>query len=439
MREAAETGEVSTVEQYDGKRLPIADMQDILRLITRVESLDVLLEKIAATIARAFRIRSLAIVVLDEKTGMFCPKAVYGFPVERTASIGRHCYTLERKRQDLRDECKIGPNCYYVRAEDQKVTYSDDVDYILELDEIDRPRRSPSDWHPLDYIDVVMTDRLGNWIGWVEIAQPEDGRVPSKDVLDRIHILADLASIAVENSNTYEEAIGAVKDAQGYLDLIVHDVSNLAEPLLYYTNSISLDAIGDAELREKLEKTRAIGTSVKRLVDDVRKLSEVKYSAPVPDQRYKLREVLERCISETKRDVHSKRVVVELDFPYHEAEIVADELVYDLFKNLLTNAAKFCPHAVAKVDVKVVDGYSTWSVRVEDYGIGIPDSRKKAVFSRFAKRSEGLGGAGLGLSIVALLVARYGGIVSVSDRVKGDYSKGAAFEVTLPKARSEHS
>jgi signal transduction histidine kinase len=37
------------------------------------------------------------------------------------------------------------------------------------------------------------------------------------------------------------------------------------------------------------------------------------------------------------------------------------------------------------------------------------------------------------LSIVRLLVDRYNGLVVVKDRVPGDHTKGACFEVALPK------
>jgi signal transduction histidine kinase len=41
---------------------------------------------------------------------------------------------------------------------------------------------------------------------------------------------------------------------------------------------------------------------------------------------------------------------------------------------------------------------------------------------------------GLGLSIVyALAVVKYSGMVEVTDRVKGDFSKGTRVEVWLPK------
>ena len=56
-------------------------------------------------------------------------------------------------------------------------------------------------------------------------------------------------------------------------------------------------------------------------------------------------------------------------------------------------------------------------------------------FSRYLENSKG---SGLGMSIIqALVVDRYIGKVNVRDRIKGDYTKGASFEIWIPKASNE--
>ncbi|MBU0624148.1 MAG: histidine kinase, partial [Candidatus Thermoplasmatota archaeon] len=55
------------------------------------------------------------------------------------------------------------------------------------------------------------------------------------------------------------------------------------------------------------------------------------------------------------------------------------------------------------------------------------------IFSRFARRPDGVTGTGLGLSIVSLLVERYRGLISVEDRIPGDFSQGACFQISFPK------
>ncbi len=433
MREAVQTSSASEDQLANGKTLPVEDVLDILRLILRVEPLDVLLQKVVNTISDAFGIKRVSLGVIDERTGMFCPRALHGYPPEREVVIKRHAYTVERMRNDLSPQFKIGRGCYYVRAEDQANAYGDDMDYIMNPDLVDVKRDSSSDWHEMDYIDFVMTDRLGNWIGWIEIDEPLHRKVPSKEIIDRIQILSDLAAIAIENSKTYEEAVNAMTDSQSYLDLIIHDIGNMVTPLSYYLETMKeANTINNKDV-EYLDNSLAVATAMKSLVDNVKKFSEVKATESPLREKFVLRNVLSECCSTVRRQFPEKDVQVHLVCPVTVSPILADELIYDLFANLLNNAVKYTSGDTAEIDVTVIEGYSACTVRIEDRGRGIPDANKDRIFARFVKRPEGIAGSGLGLSIVALLVERYNGIIAVKDRVPGDYSQGACFEVSFPK------
>lgn len=431
--EAIPDGEESNNRLTDARILPVEDVLDILRLILRVEPLDVLLQKVVDTISEAFDIKRVSLGVYDEKIGMYSPRAFHGYPPEKEAVIRNHSYTLERMKDNLAPEFKISRGCYYVRAEDQEISYGDDADYIINPELVGVTRDSPSDWHELDYMDFVMTDRLGNWIGWIEIDEPLHRKVPSMATVDRVQILSDLAAIAIENSRTYEDAVSAMNDSQGYLDLIVHDVGNMVSPLSYYLSAMkysdSLSEKDSAHLGHAMETAKAI----RNLVDNVRKFSEVKSSESPLRERFDLRMVLMECSEAARRNFPDKNVRINLDCPLTVSPILADDLICDLFSNLLNNAVKYSSGDTAEIEVRLIEGYSACTVRIEDHGRGIPDSKKDKVFSRFAKRPEGVAGTGLGLSIVSLLVERYNGIIVVKDRVSGDFRKGACFEVSFPK------
>ena len=350
--------------------------------------------------------------------------------------IKKHAYTLERMKTDLRSELRIGRGNYYVRAEDQDIAYDDEMDYIVNAELVDVPRSSPSDWHEMDYIDFVMTDRLGNWIGWIEIDEPSDRKVPSKDVVDRIQILADLAAIAIENSKTYEDAVNAMNDSQGYLDLIVHDIGNMVNPMLYYMNMMASNELPEDKRLGYTKNVVAVGESIKNLVDNVRKFSEVRTSETLPQEKYHLKEVVLKCVPDLKRSFPTKNIVVKMDCLEPLSPVMADGLIHDLFINIMGNAAKYSHGPTAEMDIKIIEGHSAVTVMIADHGRGIPDSKKDQIFSRFAKRPYGIAGTGLGLSIVSLLVERYHGLISVEDRIPGDFSQGACFQVSFPKVMS---
>lgn len=263
--------------------------------------------------------------------------------------------------------------------------------------------------------------------------------MPSREAIDRIQILSDLAAIAIENSKTYEEAVNAMTDSQAYLDLIIHDIGNMVSPLSYYLGTMK----GANTLNRKdvkyLDNSLAVAMSMKSLVDNVRKFSEVRASESLLRERYFLRNVLTECCASVRRQFPEKNVQVNLDCPVAVSPVLADELIFDLFSNLLNNAVKYSSGDSAEIDVTLIEGYSACTVRIEDKGRGIPDSNKDRIFARFAKRPDGVAGTGLGLSIVALLVERYNGIIVVKDRVPGNFAQGACFEVSFPKVLPQSS
>ncbi len=431
-------GDESAIEPNEGLTgVPIPEMLEILRLISRVEPLDVLLERVANTISKQFAMKALTICVQDEETGVFRPRVVRGFPEDQKRAIRDHVYPLERKRDELDDKFRIDDNCYYVRAEGLTHVYSDDVDYISDVAKLSSTRNSSDEWHDLDYIDFVMTDRLGNWIGWIEIDEPENRKMPSRETIAKIQLLSNLTAIAIENSKMYQDAIDAVGESQSYLNLIVHDVGNLVDPLIFYLESMERAQRPQGDKSTQLTKAISLAREARNLVENVRELSNIRASDELPKRHYDLREVLVRCIASTKRDHPSKDVVVGFDCPYTECFVKADDLIFDLFSNILDNSVKYSGDTTAEFDVSIVDGHSAWTVRVEDRGIGIPDDKKGSVFSKFARRPDSHSGSGLGLSVVSLLVDRYKGLVHVKDRIPGDHGKGACFEVALPKDRDE--
>jgi two-component system, OmpR family, sensor kinase len=115
------------------------------------------------------------------------------------------------------------------------------------------------------------------------------------------------------------------------------------------------------------------------------------------------------------------------------ARVSGDEgRLRQVLDNLLDNARVHTDdHTPVHVRVEPVDDGGV-TVVVADEGSGLsPDARTK-VFERFYRgdpaRSRETGGAGLGLSIVAAIVAAHGGTVEVGEADGG----GTAFEVRLP-------
>ncbi|PYE20643.1 heavy metal sensor kinase [Williamsia limnetica] len=102
-------------------------------------------------------------------------------------------------------------------------------------------------------------------------------------------------------------------------------------------------------------------------------------------------------------------------------------------RNLVDNAVRHARGRVA-VSTHVVGGHEPVAVVVvEDDGAGVPEDQRERIFERFVRmdesRARDAGGAGLGLAIVAEIVAAHEGSVHVVDSLLG----GARFEIRLPR------
>jgi two-component system, OmpR family, sensor kinase len=124
--------------------------------------------------------------------------------------------------------------------------------------------------------------------------------------------------------------------------------------------------------------------------------------------------------------------VVKLVAPAPAAAAASPGEVALVLDNLLGNALR---HARSLVQVGVLPAGRTVRLVVEDDGPGIPAADRDRVFDRFTRldpdvESRAGGGAGLGLALVAALVAGRGGTVAAGEAPGG----GARLEVRWPAA-----
>jgi signal transduction histidine kinase len=211
-------------------------------------------------------------------------------------------------------------------------------------------------------------------------------------------------------------------DANLYLDIMTHDINNANTVAVGYCSLLLPRLDGKEHLMAK-KVLAGIRQSIEIImnVSTYRSLSQrATRVEPVP---------LDTAIrSEIAR-------FSELDVRYEgtDAVVMADDLLTEVFTNLIGNAGKFGgPEvtvwiAVAKEDDRV-------AVTVADNGPGIPDDQKENVFGRFVRNAPRVSGKGLGLWICRMLAERYGGSIEAGDRVPGSPGEGAAITLVLRRA-----
>ncbi|WP_323674738.1 PAS domain-containing protein [Halorubellus sp. PRR65] len=113
--------------------------------------------------------------------------------------------------------------------------------------------------------------------------------------------------------------------------------------------------------------------------------------------------------------------------------VAADELLPEVFENLLVNAVQHndAPEPAVFVDVAVDEDADTATVYVADNGSGVDESMRGDLFRKGEKGFDSPG-TGFGLYLVRETVDAYGGEVALVD----DEHSGATFAVTLPLAKT---
>ncbi len=187
------------------------------------------------------------------------------------------------------------------------------------------------------------------------------------------------------------------------------------------------EEVGDALRRIEAEATRMGG-----LVDDLLVLARLDQGRPLDAEPVDLVPLARDAVADARAVEPDRPIELVCGIPM--AMVVGDEArLRQVMANLLANTRVHTPSdAAVDVALELVAGRVRFTVA--DHGPGMGPEALEHVFERFyradSSRSRDHGGSGLGLSIVAAVVAAHGGSVRASSPPGG----GAAFVIELPEA-----
>lgn len=426
-----------------------AQMSQILTVVSSILTLTdslKLIDRVLHSIDDLFGFRSSSIALLDEAENYFRWVGFNGYSDEQVAVARKLKTPRDVIERDIKPEYRIGYLAHFKPAE--KKLPEDFTEYFVMTEEDARryatlPRETPSSWHPLDDMAFLVQDRTGKTIGVIYVDNPIDGKIPSRETIEMIEVFVSLVAIAIENASLYSEAHMSREGVNILNRLMFHDLMNYSMAIRGYLDLASAQT-DDASSSKYIERSLKQIDLTADLVGKVRKLSTIRSADRRNLLRIDLASTIRQQTAKTAGMFPSKNVKYSMEIGVEDAFVMANDLLPDLFHNILMNAIKFDLHEVVNLEISLNEstekatsqGRGSWLVTIADHGPGIPDERKRHIFQGIPKPgpNEPARGMGLGLSIVKSLVDLYGGKVWVEDREQGHHEKGAVFFVQFPKA-----
>jgi len=235
-----------------------------------------------------------------------------------------------------------------------------------------------------------------------------------------------------------ESIINEKKRAELYRDILSHDITNQNQGVIGLLE-FTLDNMDDSgQNREEIHMALDQAWAISNLIKNVKTLSKIK------ENTFGLKSVdigstLLFAIKRVQSSNPYRKIKVVHSIPKSKLSTKANDLLVDVFENILGNSVKFDRSEIVEIELKYSsskDG-KYWKLEFKDHGPGIPDEMKGLIFKRLQRGDKSRHGSGIGLAIVDSLVELLNGKVWVEDRVKGDHTKGSNFKLLLTKEVSE--
>ena len=238
--------------------------------------------------------------------------------------------------------------------------------------------------------------------------------------------------------NIYQNAYYKTKCLEG---LFIHDISNLFQII---SNSIELcgsllkEEVKTEDVMEYFQLIAQQLTRGKKLIRNVRNLTDLEEHEMVLEPVDVFSE-LRTAVNFTLIGFPKRKIRVKFTSDHKNLNVLANELLSEVFENILINSIKYNRKKVAQIEIIVskvdINSESYAKIEFKDNGIGIEDERKNTIFQEVHLKRRNSNGMGIGLSLVAKLIELYGGEIWVENRIGGDPTEGSNFIILIPFAK----
>jgi len=245
------------------------------------------------------------------------------------------------------------------------------------------------------------------------------------------------ATAELRAANERLQELDRMKD--DFISTVTHELRTPLTSIRAFTEILHDNPGLDAAEREKF-LTIIIQESERltRLINQVLDLAKLESGrAEWQVSAIDLKAVVQDSIDATGQLFRARNVGLATRVPDGDFIVSADrDRLVQVLINLLSNAAKFAPADVGRVEVELTAADGALRVSVSDNGPGVRAEDRKVIFEKFRQAGDVMTdrpqGTGLGLPISRQIIEHFGGRLWV----ESGPGQGARFVFELPRARS---
>lgn len=253
----------------------------------------------------------------------------------------------------------------------------------------------------------------------------EDGRVLSAQCtpIPRIGVAITMQDI------TYLKQIDRLKNE--FVHTVSHDLRSPLTAILGYVDL--LDRVGPVndQQREFIRRVQNSVQSITSLVNDLLELGRIEAGFDTQKEVVPLEGIVRDTLETLGGQISDKKMNLHLNLPMDIPQMRGNPIrLRQMLDNLIGNAIKYTPEG-GEITIDVEAQNDQVILRISDTGPGIPPADQPHIFEKFYRASnvpKGVGGSGLGLSIVKSIVENHQGRIWVESLL----GQGSAFTVVLP-------
>ena len=265
------------------------------------------------------------------------------------------------------------------------------------------------------WTNVPLVDENKNVIGMVSTGE---------DVTDLRHSQEELQEYIddLKKSNEFKML---------FIDILRHDLLNPATIIKGYSELLQ-ERIRTDEEKSIVKKIYDQNENLIQVINTASMLGKLESTDMISFEELDLLEILRQVSSGFAPLLEKKGMTIE--YPIRNSYPAdVNPLIEEAFSNLISNAIKFSPDG-GRLVLGIEDAGPAWKITFTDFGMGISDENKDAIFTRFKQVStEGTKGSGLGLAIVKKIIELHHGEVGVYNNPSGS---GAVFWIKVNKTQS---